>query len=111
MVAGLVIGLTRLGAKVYYSGAAAAQDSLFKYLFYDVNWLFFCGWMFLFCLIVIVVVSMLTPAPSAEKIQGLVFGASTPEQKAATSASWSKWDVVHTVAILAITILFYIYFW
>ena len=111
LVAGLVIGLTRLGAKVYYSGAAAAQDSLFKYLFYDVNWLFFCGWMFLFCLIVIVVVSMLTPAPSAEKIQGLVFGASTPEQKAATSASWSKWDVVHTVAILAITILFYIYFW
>jgi SSS family solute:Na+ symporter len=111
LVAGLVIGLTRLGAKVYYSSVASAQDSLFKYLFYDVNWLFFCGWMFLFCIIVIIVVSLLTQAPSAEKIEGLVFGTSTPAQKAATRASWNRWDVIHSLIILAITAIFYIYFW
>jgi SSS family solute:Na+ symporter len=111
LIAGLVIGLTRLGAKVYYSTTGATGDSLFKSLFYDLNWLFFCGWMFLFCVIVIVLVSVFTQAPSAEKIQGLVFGTATPEQKAITRASWTRWDVIHTGIILLITIAFYIYFW
>lgn len=112
LLAGMIIGLTRLGAKVYYSTAgAAAGDSLFKYLFYDLNWLFFCGWMFLFCLLVVIVVSYCTEAPSQEKIKGLVFGTSSPEQQAETRASWNKWDIIHTCIILAITIAFYWYFW
>lgn len=112
LLAGMIIGLTRLGAKVYYSTAgAAAGDSLFKYLFYDLNWLFFCGWMFLFCLLVVIVVSYCTEAPSQEKIKGLVFGTSSPEQRAETRASWNKWDIIHTCIILAITIAFYWYFW
>ncbi|NDV66203.1 sodium:solute symporter [Bacteroides sp. 224] len=111
LLSGMIIGLTRLGAKVYYSNVSGAADSLFKYLFYDLNWLFFCGWMFLFCIIVVVLVSLATPAPSAEKIQGLVFGTSTPEQRAETRASWGKWDVIHSVIILGITVAFYIYFW
>jgi SSS family solute:Na+ symporter len=67
--------------------------------------------MFLFCIVVIVAVSLLTQAPSAEKIQGLVFGTATAEQKAATRASWTKWDVAHTCIILGITVAFYVYFW
>ena len=111
LIAGMVIGLTRLGAKVYYSNAGEVADSTFKYLFYDMNWLFFCGWMFLFCIIVVIVVSLATKAPTAEKIQGLVFGTATKEQKAATRASWNHWDIIHTVIILAITGAFYWYFW
>lgn len=112
LLAGMIIGLTRLGAKVYYSTVgAAASDSLFKYLFYDLNWLFFCGWMFLFCLLVVIVVSYCTKAPSQEKIKGLVFGTATPEQRAETRASWNKWDIIHSCIILAITIAFYWYFW
>lgn len=111
LISGMVIGLTRLGAKVYYSNVTDAADSAFKYLFYDLNWLFFCGWMLLFCLLVVIVVSLVTPAPDARKIQGLVFGTSTPEQRAATRASWGTWDVIHTVIILCITAAFYWYFW
>ena len=111
LIAGMIIGLTRLGAKVYYSNAGDVSSSTFKYLFYDMNWLFFCGWMFLFCIIVVIAVSVFTTAPSEEKIQGLVFGTSTPEQKAATHASWNKWDIIHTLIILCITAAFYWYFW
>lgn len=111
LIAGMVIGLTRLGAKVYYSNVECAADSMFKYLFYDLNWLFFCGWMFLFCIVVVIIVSMFTEAPSEDKIKGLVFGTSTPEQIAATRASWNKWDVIHSVIILGITVAFYVYFW
>ena len=111
LISGMVIGLTRLGAKVYYSNAGEVADSTFKYLFYDMNWLFFCGWMFLFCMVVVIVVSLTTKAPTAEKIQGLVFGTATKEQKAATRVSWDHWDIIHTVIILSITAAFYWYFW
>lgn len=111
LISGMVIGLTRLGANVFYSNAVNPSQNLFKAVFYDVNWLFFCGWMFLFCIIVVVVVSLLTKAPSADKIQGLVFGTETAAQRAETRASWNKWDIIHTMIILGITVAFYIYFW
>lgn len=114
LLSGLIIGLTRLGAKVYYSNAdiiPGSEGSWFQYLFYDCNWLFFCGWMLVFCLGVGVIVSLCTKAPEPEKIQGLVFGTSTPEQRAATRASWNQWDVINSIIILGITVAFYIYFW
>ncbi|SFC68616.1 solute:Na+ symporter, SSS family [Zunongwangia mangrovi] len=111
LISGLVIGLTRLGAKVYYSNFAEASDSIFKYVFYDLNWLYFCGWMFLFCILVVVGVSLATEAPEAKKIKGLVFGTTTKEDHDEDRKSWNKWDVVHSVIILGLTGAFYWYFW
>ena len=116
LLSGLIIGLTRLGAKIFYSNqgiepGTTADPGLFQSIFYEENWLFFCGWMLLFCLAVGFLVSLCTPAPDEKKIQGLVFGTSTPEQIAATRASWGAWDVINTVIILGITVAFYIYFW
>ncbi len=112
LISGFVIGLTRLGAKVYYSSIAPeAADSWFKTLFFDVNWLFFSGGMFAFSALVMIVVSMFTKRASEAQLQGLTFGSISPEQKAISRASWDKWDVMHTAIILAITVAFYIYFW
>ncbi len=114
LIAGLVIGLTRLGAKVLYSNMPAtpeADHSWFQWLFYDTNWLFFCGWMLVFCLAVIFVVSLFTEKPDPDKIKGLVFGTSTPEQRLATRQSWNHWDIIHSAIILGITAAFYYYFW
>ncbi|MCH5237146.1 MAG: sodium:solute symporter [Muribaculaceae bacterium] len=114
LIAGLVIGITRLGAKIYYSNATllpTEHHSWFQYLFYDCNWLFFCGWMLLFCMAVVFVVSIFTKAPSEEKIQGLVFGTSTPEQRLETRQSWGAWDIINTCIVIGITVCFYIYFW
>ena len=112
LISGLVIGLTRLSAKIWYDFAPVeGPHNWFQYIFYDVNWLFFCGWMLLFCLAVAVVVSLFTKAPDPEKIKGLVFGTSTPAERAATRASWNAWDVINSAIILGITAAFYIYFW
>jgi len=111
LISGLVIGLTRLGAKIYYSNAETLNGGWFQAVFYDCNWLFFCGYMLLFCLAVAFVVSLLTKAPDEKKIRGLVFGTSTPEQRLATRQSWNSWDVIHSVIILGITAAFYYYFW
>ena len=111
LLSGIIIGLTRLGAKVYYSNNPDAADSWFKAIFYDFNWLFFCGVMLVVCCLIVIVVSLMTEAPDENKIKGLVFGTATPEQKAATRASWNGWDVFHTIVILGFTVAFYWYFW
>ncbi|MDR1601608.1 MAG: sodium:solute symporter [Tannerella sp.] len=111
LVAGMVIGLLRLGAKIYYENTSDTASTLFRSVFFETNWLFFCGWMLVICIATVAAVSFFTQAPSAEKIQGLVFGTATPEQKAETRASWSRWDIIHSIIILAITVAFYCYFW
>jgi SSS family solute:Na+ symporter len=67
--------------------------------------------MLVFCCLVVIIVSLCTEAPDEKKIQGLVFGTSTPEQIEATRNSWNKWDIIHTIIILGITVAFYAYFW
>lgn len=78
--------------------------------FIDLNWLFFADGCSYSHSRRSVAQSVTTP-PTAEKIQGLVFGTATSEQKATTRASWNHWDIIHTVIILAITAAFYWYFW
>ena len=111
LLSGIIIGLTRLGAKVYYSNVTDVSDNWFKAVFFDFNWLYFCGVMLIVCCLIVIFVSLITEAPDEKKIQGLVFGTSTPEQRAATRASWNTWDVIHTCIILGLTVAFYVYFW
>ncbi len=125
MITGFIVGVVRIGAKVMYSSLAKADEfadvklwaaekgvnNWFYTLFYDVNWLFFSGGMLVLSLLVIIVVSQFTPKAEKAQLQGLTFASITPEQKAATRASWNHWDLIHTVIILGITTVFYIYFW
>ena len=112
LIAGFIVGMTRLGAKVFYTTIeTGASSNWFKHLFFDVNWLFFSGGMLVFCMLVVIVVSLFTkPAPAAQ-IEGLTFGSTTPEQKAASRASWNHWDIIHSAIILAVVVGFYIIFW
>lgn len=111
MITGLVLGALRLIAKIIYAGQEGVPGGWFKTVFFDFNWLFFCGCMFLFCLLVCVVITHFTPKPAYSQIQGLCFGTATPEQKAKSRASWNKWDVIFSLIIIGITVAFYIYFW
>ncbi len=107
LIVGLVIGFTRLITMIVNPDA----HNVFTYLFNEMNVYAFGVWMFLFCVVFAIVVSLLTSKPQDSQIKGLCFGTATAEQKAATRASWNKWDIVHTVIILAFTVAFYIYFW
>ncbi len=125
MIAGFIVGVLRIGAKVLYTSQAKADGfadvklwaaetgvtNWFYTLFYDVNWLFFSGGMLVFSILVIMVVSRFTQSAPAAQLEGLTFSSATAGQKAATRASWNHWDVMHTVIILGITVAFYIYFW
>lgn len=88
------------------------KDSLggFMHSFASYNFMHLSIWLFLCCVLVAVGVSLLTEKPAEESLKGLTFSTLTPEQKMATRNSYNKWDILFSVAILAIVILIMSYF-
>jgi SSS family solute:Na+ symporter len=109
LATGFILGMTRLAMNVFRAGLN--PDGLFYKVFVAPNWLHYEIYLFALCLTVIVVVTYFTKPAPYEKLVGLIYASSTPEQRAATRASWNKWDVFNTIVILGVIVLFYIYFW
>ena len=78
--------------------------------FWNVFWLYYCEWLFLFTAALMIIISLLTKAPDPKTIKYTYYGA-TPEEKAATRASWNAMDVVLSLIVVGIIVLFYIKFW
>jgi SSS family solute:Na+ symporter len=57
-----------------------------------------------------VVISYLTSEPAYDKINGLTYGTLTDEDRRESRASWNKWDVIWSAAVLAAIIAAYLYF-
>jgi SSS family solute:Na+ symporter len=76
----------------------------------SVNWLHYTVGLFILCIAVTALVSAFTRKPSSEQLR-FTYWAASPEEKAATRASWNAWDVIHTAVILGVIIAFYCYFW
>ena len=109
MIVGFTVGMTRLIVNIFKESISA--DNFLHQWFIATNWLHYLIFLFVLSSVVVIVVSLFTKKPDPEAIKGLTFGTSTKEQIAETRASFSVWDVVNTVIILAIIIAFYIYFW
>jgi SSS family solute:Na+ symporter len=105
LVAGFILGMTKLILETVAKNADGWIGDLARFHF-----LYFAPLLFAFAIVLMIVVSFFSSAPSAEKLKGLTFASLTPEDKAATRASWNKWDVINTVIILAIIAAVMIYF-
>ncbi len=105
LMGGFVIGMLRLAAELN-------KDSLsgWLYIFADVNFLYFCVYLTLVCIGMMVVVSMLTRPPSYEKIEGLTYATTAARDKQASRASWTTKDLFLSIIILAIIAVVMIYF-
>jgi len=100
-----VIGMLRLVAELNKEGLSG-----WLYTFADVNFLYFCVYLFLVCIAMMITVSIFTKPPSYEKLKGLTYATTVLEDKQASRASWNKKDVVLSVIILVIIALVMIYF-
>ncbi len=87
----------------------AAKYGFFYHLA-AINWLFFCEYLFLLCIVLLVVISLISKAPSDTQLQYSYSGA-TPEERKATKESWNWKDVVLSLGVVAIVVCFYIKFW
>jgi SSS family solute:Na+ symporter len=99
LVAGLAVAAVRL---VLELSRHSLDPDGFLYAFGSMNFLTFAAWFFLFSVTVCVVASLLTPAPSAAQVQGLTFGSLTDQQKSDNRGSYNVWDIVVSLAVIAI---------
>ena len=107
LVSGFVIGMGRLAAEL---GKESLQEGTILHQFASINFLYFSVLLFLACILIIVVVSLLTPKPSEAKLQGLTYATATAADKEKSRASWNRMDVINTILILGIILAIYLYF-
>ncbi|GAA4399416.1 sodium:solute symporter [Nibrella viscosa] len=105
-MATLLIGLLVAAVRLVSELSRNSMDpNSFFYTFGSINFLTFAAWFFLFCVILCVTVSMLTPAPTADQVRGLTFGSLSEEQKAANRATYSAVDIIGSLVVIAIVVL------
>ncbi len=107
LVSGFILGMARLAAEV---SKPFLTDWPLLYVFADVNFLYFCLALLGVVLAIIVIVSLATAPPPAEKLRGLTYWTLSDENRRSSRASWNRWDVIHTCAVLGIILLVYLYF-
>jgi SSS family solute:Na+ symporter len=105
MIVGFIIGIIRLILELFQTDLTGVLHD-----FATINFLYFCIYLFLFSIALMVIVSLLTPKPSEEQIRGLTFATTVAEDRAASRASWNKWDVILSLVVVAIIISIFIYF-
>jgi len=107
MVIGFILGLAKLTLQIFRTDLPAG--GIF-YQFATINFLYFCIYLFLFSIGIMVTVSLLTPKPSEVQIQGLTFATTVAEDKASSRASWNATDVILSLIVVVIIISILIYF-
>ncbi len=105
LIGGFGIGMLRLIAELN-------KEHLSGWLrtFADINFLYFCVYLFLVCIAMMIVVSLFTRPPTYKKIQGLTYGTTVSEDRRTSRASWNKKDVVLSLIVLIIIALVLVYF-
>ena len=102
---GLLVGTLRIIAEISNSGEPGLWTS-----FAEINFAHMAIYMFIACVIVCSVVSLLTPAPNEEQIKGLTFGTLTKEQKEANQNSYSMLDIAASILLVIIVVGILSYF-
>ncbi|MEI6323255.1 MAG: sodium:solute symporter [bacterium] len=94
-----------------YANSIAPVKAKYGLLFAmeDIHWLYWCQILFVTTLVLMVVISLMTPAPDAKTLKFTWYGA-TEEEKTATRASWNWIDVALSLVVVGLVIWFYISF-
>jgi len=105
LISGMVLGLVRLVTELNKNSLSG-----FLHTYATINFLHFAILLFLVCSALLVIVSVLTPPPSYEKINGLTYGTTMADEREKSRASWDKKDVINSLVILGIIAMILIYF-
>jgi len=111
LVLGFIVGMTKLTIQALTGGENPVITSP-DWLVYigKYNFLFATGWLLLISIAAIVIVSLLTAPPRAEKIVELTYATATAEQRKENRESWGIVEVLMTVVVLSLVLGMYLYF-
>ena len=107
MISGFIIGIAKLICQIFKD--EFNPDSL-VYQFGTWNFLYFCIYLFLFSVAVMVFVSFITPKPTEEQLRGLTFSTTVAKDRTESRASWNAKDVILSLIVLIIIISIFVYF-
>ncbi|PKD19698.1 Na+/glucose cotransporter [Salegentibacter salinarum] len=97
LVVGFIVGALRIILELF-------KDSLdpggFLFLVGDINFLTFAAWFFLFCVVLITVVSFLTSIPSKIKTDNLTFQTISEEEKQNNKNSYNWVDIAVSILVV-----------
>jgi len=112
LVVGFVLGLIRMGidTPVKLIEDFNYTQGSFLWVMNNIFFQYYSLFIFIVCIIVMVVVSYMTAPPSYEKINGLTYGTTTAEDKEKSRSSYTKADIIFSVALVVIIVAIYIYF-
>jgi SSS family solute:Na+ symporter len=96
-----------LGLPGYEQGYA---EGSFLWIINNIYFQYFSIFIFLLCVAVMIAVSYATKPPADEAIKGLTFATVTPEQRAASRASWNINDVIASTVVVGLIVMAYLYF-
>jgi SSS family solute:Na+ symporter len=111
LIGGFLIGMLRLITNVITDTGKNAMEGAFwenTTWFWQTNWLVFECWLLVFIIVMMVVVSFVTKAPSKEQVDAITFNA---EYRRQIRESWGFWDIVGTLVVVGLCAAFYWYFW
>ncbi|TDN90365.1 SSS family solute:Na+ symporter [Salegentibacter sp. 24] len=107
LVFGFIVGALRIILELF-------KDSLdpdgFLFLVGDINFLTFAAWFFLFCVILITVVSLLTSIPAKIKTDNLTFQTISEEEKRNNKNSYNWVDIAVSILVVIIVVGVMIFF-
>ena len=104
LIAGFVLGAVRLIAEL-------SRDSLDGLLlsYATMNFLHFAVFLFIVCSVILLVVSLATPAPAPEKTAGLTFASKRPAEST-SNAAWRRRDFILSIVLVVCVLAVWMYF-
>ena len=103
---GFFAGMLKLIIQAFFGKEKIANPELLAYIG-DINFLYFSGILFLFCVLLICIVSYQTELPDENQIDGLTY---QTIDKEAIRKSWDQKDIYATGVILGLVLTIYLYF-
>ena len=72
--------------------------------FWNIHWLYYTQILLVVTAVLMIAISLMTKAPDPATVKFTWYGA-TPEEKAATRASWNGWDVSLSLVVVAAVVV------
>ncbi|WP_228850782.1 sodium:solute symporter [Aegicerativicinus sediminis] len=101
LVVGFLVGAFRIVLEIVKG--SLNPDGIW-FMLGDMNFLTFSAWFFLFCVVLIIGVSLTTKQPAPEKVLNLTFGTITEEEKQKNKTSYNWVDISISILILLVVV-------
>jgi len=114
LVVGFILGVFRLAVDtpvaLKFGGFEGYAEGSWLWIVNHIYFQYYSLLVFVVSVVVMVVVSYMTRAPSAEKLHGLTYATVTEEHKLASRTSWGRNDVTASALVLVAILAAYLYF-